>query len=232
PETPSGDGAAYLVPGAGRTGIAGGEMSLEDVSIRLSGEVAESRGDDAAGSVISAVGDLDGDGFADMAIGAPASDSGNGGRSGAVWIVFGRSQGLGDRATSASLNDVALRLVGDVAGAEAGASVAASGDVTGDFQTDLLVGAPGKTAPNDEVSGAVYLIGDFAALRSSVGDTVDLSSAQMVIYGNESDDSFGASVSAVEDIDGDGRSEILIASPNHDYNGSKDSGAAFLFWGL
>ncbi len=232
PETPSGDGAAYLMPGAGTSGLPGGEMSLASASIRLSGEVAESRGDDAAGSVISSVGDLDGDGFADMAIGAPASDSSVGGRSGAVWIVFGSSQGLSERATEASLNDVALRLVGDVAGAEAGASVAARGDIDGDFHTDLLVGAPGKTAPNDSVSGAVYLIGDFAELRSSVGDTVDLSDAQMVIYGSEPDELFGASVSAVEDIDGDGRSEILIASPNRDYNGADNSGAAFLFWGL
>src|SRR4051812_1272646 len=111
------------------------------------------------GSSLAPVGDQNGDGLPDLAIGASAASPN--GRSGAGEIVvMAGHPGAATTDTSTALQ----RIAGPAAGAGLGASLAAAGDVDGDGRTDLLAGAPGESA----YAGAAYF------LRGAPGTVTDL----------------------------------------------------------
>jgi hypothetical protein len=83
-------GAAYIVFGTGEAG----EFNLDDAAnaeggVRIRGAVAN----DATGTAVKAVGDINGDGFEDLLVGVPNADS-PGSNSGAVYLVFGQAEWL------------------------------------------------------------------------------------------------------------------------------------------
>ena len=131
----AGGGAVWIV-----SGDVTGDATLEDVAMAvLTGREAEQ----AAGTSVSAAGDINGDGFADLLVGAPGTDGGRG----AVLVVLGPVE------DEASLGDVGYAELGEGAADGAGAAVAGPGDVDGDGLDDILVGAPGAAAGG----GSAYL---------------------------------------------------------------------------
>ncbi|MFH1465372.1 MAG: MopE-related protein [Pseudomonadota bacterium] len=109
------------------------------------------RGDEA-GSSVALLEDFDGDGEADLAVGAPGhSDSGA--TQGCTYLLLG---GPGAWAGNHSLADADLTWLGESAGDRLGTAVATAGDVDGDGHTDLLLGAPGSDRAGTG-AGAVYL---------------------------------------------------------------------------
>jgi hypothetical protein len=130
--------------------------------------------------------DVNGDGFADLAVGAHAYSS----FTGRVYVYVGGPSGLG--------MSPAFTLTGRGPDGSFGASVASAGDVNGDGFADLVVGAPHQTA-----DGQVYVfLGGGAGLAASplpplVGST-----------------SFGGAVAAAGDIDGDGYGDLIVGAPS------------------
>ena len=115
---------------------------------------------DHAGVSVSAAGDVNGDGIADVIIGAHSNDAG-GSSAGAAYVVFGTTAAV----TSVDLTAIAagtggFKIIGE-AGSVAGRSVG-GGDINGDGFADLLVGARSAgTYPN--VTGAAYVVFGSAA---------------------------------------------------------------------
>src|SRR5262245_52478270 len=110
--------------------------------------------DDRAGISVASAGDINGDGFADLIVGADL----NGTNSGAAYVVFGHDGIFAANIDLASLNSLSgFRISGVADGDLAGKSVASAGDVNGDRFGDLIVGAP--TAAGEAAgSGAAYVV--------------------------------------------------------------------------
>jgi hypothetical protein len=173
-------------------------------------------GDFLGGSVTSA-GDINGDGFDDLIIGAPSTDPNGQSSAGSSYVVFGQVEGFDatmDLSTLDGSNGFVIN--GINAGDFLGGSVSSAGDVNGDGIDDLIIGAPG-TDPNGQSSaGSSYVVfgqaGGFDA-------TLDLSTLDgsngFVINGINAGDFLGGSVSSAGDINGDGFDDLIIGAPGN-----------------
>lgn len=177
---------------------------------------------DEAGSFVAGVGDVNGDGLSDFAIGAEFNDDG-GNDAGKIYLFLGKRSGW-SRDISLSTSDASF--VGESAGDRAGYSVAGAGDVNGDGLSDFLVGAPGSDLGGPE-SGQVYLI---FGRRDGWQRNVSLSFANASYVGEVSADQAGSAVSGGCDVSSDGFDDILIGSPYRD-NGGRDRGEAYMVLG-
>ena len=145
--------------------------------------------DDRAGWSVSTAGDMNGDGFADLIVGAPYGR--NGGGAGEAYVVFGGVGGFGAAdATGRKVLDVTTLtaaqgfvIQGDTANDRAGWSVSAAGDVNGDGFADLIVGAPyGDDGGIDAGEAYVVFGGAFGASTAPV-TTTGTTAAEMLIGG-------------------------------------------------
>ncbi|MEJ2722813.1 MAG: integrin alpha, partial [bacterium] len=180
---------------------------------------------DSYGSAMATIGDLNGDGVTDVAVGAQGDNENRG----AVWILFMNSNG--------SVNW--HQKIGDGAGAfdgvldpldQFGASVTALGDLDGDGTEDIAVGAPldddGGTPPNAN-RGAVWVL--FLNPDGTVKTTHKIADN---VGGFESPladgDMFGYSVAFLGDIDSDGLLyELAVGAINND-DGGTSRGAVYI----
>lgn len=202
-----------ILAGAARLflGPAGGTIDVSDADATLWGEDAE----DDAGRQVSAAGDLDGDGFSDLYLSAPANCE----AAGAAYVVLGPV--LGD----VNLADSDVRFRSEVEDAAVGDALAGAGDSDGDGTPDLLVGAPNLEVGGDIQCGAVYL---FLGPRSA---TWSVSQADATFYGSK--DAFaGSSIASAGDIDADGFGDLIIGAPGITSPlGVSDAGVAYIVYG-
>jgi Ca2+-binding RTX toxin-like protein len=144
---------------------------------------------DLSGTSVSSAGDVNGDGFDDLIVGAFGADpSGTTTDAGASYVVFGKTTG-----TSVDLSAIASGTGGFVingasAGDNSGGAVSSAGDVNGDGFDDLIVGAH-YADPNGSNSGASYVVfgGNFTGAVTRVGttgnDTLSGTAATDIIFG-------------------------------------------------
>lgn len=183
-----------------------------DMLVAFNGENSS----DIAGSSSASAGDVNGDGFDDIIIGAVRNDEG-GGNAGAAYLIYGQA----DEHASASLS-TAVKFTGETIGGEAGVSVASAGDVNNDGFDDILIGAYEGA---DDGSGAAYLIyGQAEPLESA-----SLSTA-IRFTGEAFGDGAGYSVASAGDVNGDEYDDILIGAWKNDEEASQ-AGAAYLIYG-
>jgi Ca2+-binding RTX toxin-like protein len=185
---------------------------------------------DASGRSVSSAGDVNGDGFDDLIVGAPFADA-NGANSGASYVVFGTDAGFGAALELSSLDgNNGFQINGEAANDRSGYSVASAGDVNGDGFADIIVGAD-QADPNGGYSGASYVVfgtdaGFSAALELSGLD----GNNGFQISGEAAYDVSGRSVSSAGDVNGDGFDDVIVGARGADPNGSF-SGASYVVFG-
>src|SRR5262245_7913853 len=114
---------------------------------------------DYSGFSVASARYVNGDGFADLIVGA----LGVNGSTGASYVVFGKASGFAANIDLSSLNGTTgFKLSGAAGGDQSGFSVASAGDVNGDGFSDLIVGAK-YADPNGNASGASYVVFDKAS---------------------------------------------------------------------
>ena len=188
-------------------------------------------GGDRSGSSVSSAGDVNGDGFDDILIGARFSEP-NGSRSGESYVVFGQASGFGASFELSGLNGTNGFVINGIdAGDLSGHSVSSAGDVNGDGFDDIVIGAA-RANPNGIYSGESYVVFGQA---SGFGASLELSSLNgtngFVLNGIDARDFSGRSVSSAGDINGDGFDDILIGANYADPNGNANSGESYVVFG-
>ncbi|MBK7253013.1 MAG: FG-GAP repeat protein [Ignavibacteria bacterium] len=193
--------------GAGRAYIYFGGSSMNNVAdLIMTGEA----GSDQFGVSVSSAGDVNGDGYSDVIVGANGNDAG-GSNAGRAYIYFGGS----------AMNNVAdVIMTGAAAGDQFGISVSSAGDVNGDGYSDVIVGAYGNDAVGTDAGRAYVYFGG-----SSMNSVADL-----IMTGAAAFDLFGISVSSAGDMNGDGYSDVIVGANGNDAGGS-DAGRAYVYFG-
>jgi uncharacterized repeat protein (TIGR01451 family) len=153
--------------------------------------VSEQQGADFGWSV-AGVGDVNGDGYDDIAVGAPEHNPGIGANRGKVYVYYGGPDGLNITPAFTDLGGTYSKL---------GYAVAGAGDVNADGYDDVIVGAPytWHTDPNVSVGRVRLYLGGPDGLTAQGG---------FVAYGLD-DSCLGWSVGGAGDLDSDGYDDVL-----------------------
>ena len=164
------------------------------------------------GYSVASAGDVNGDGYSDLIVGAYAYENGEGGE-GLAFIYHGSSAGIGTAASTIleSNQDFAYF----------GISVASAGDINGDGYSDVIVGS--YNFDNGETDEGAAFIYNGSASGINTTATAQLESNQNMAF-------LGMSVASAGDVNGDGYSDVIVGAYNYD-NGESNEGAAFVYHG-
>jgi len=184
------------------------------------------RKSDYAGYAIGAPGDVDGDGLADMLIGAFGNDR-NGSGAGRTYLIFGREKA--DWGQEFPLADADATFAGYEPQSRTGNRVTGAGDVNRDGRPDFAIGAPDSDAGGED-AGEVFLI--FGKPRDAFDESMSLLRADASFIGAGDGEEAGRSLSAAGDVNGDGFGDFVIGAPGHNASSSvTETGRAYVVFG-
>ena len=215
PELGYGTGKAYLILGS--TIMAQPEGTEFALSTQADYSFTAEEADDRAGSAVTSVGDLDGDGLDDFMI---ASERAKSGQRGATYLFLASEVLAMAKGSDLNLTDAAYTFVGEFLGDMAGTAIASAGDVDADGRPDLLIGANDSDQGLDGTSGLkktegkayLWLAADI--LSQSPPAVFSNASASYSFIGTRNNERLGRSVASARDVDGDGRDDLLIGAPH------------------
>ena len=226
-------GAALAICLLGPAGTAAAALPQQSASADLAAPGANpivygTGSGEQAGTSVTALGDVNGDGVDDLAVGAPLADANGRTDSGSVYVVYGRD-GLGTRTDLARMSTAGVRIDGALAGDRLGSWIASAGDVDGDGRDDLIAGAPQADPSGRSNAGAAYVL--TSVTQGSRIDLASLGAAGYRIDGAVAGDRFGSWVAGGGDVDGDGRDDVVAVAPQADPAGRSNAGSAWVVRG-
>jgi len=215
----NGDGQAYVVfgiPNSNRVDVNLSAVASGTGGFAINLPAAGGR----LGTSVTGIGDINGDGRADLMVGAPglAAGAGNAGR---TYVVFGKSSGSAVDLSTVSSGTGGFVITDDAGASRAGTSIASAGDFNGDGLTDFIVAAPGPVSNGTTPTpGDVFLVYGSANFQDISLSAIAASTGGFKIAGSGSQQ-LGFSVSSAGDLNRDGFSDIVIGAPNDNAGAGK-----------
>ena len=212
----AGDQQTYVLQGSVYA-YHGGAIGLR-TSVSQANKIFGAQSGAQIGASVATAGDIDGDGYSDVIIGAPAWDGGLPSE-GAAFIFSGGPAGIPSSVSSSAVTTLHSGQIGS----QFGQSVASAGDVNGDGYGDVIVGAPQYDAGVSAEGAAFVFLGGPSGIASGTA-----TNASATFRSRQSGSSFGASVASAGDVNGDGLADVVIGARNYDSSFTNE-GAAFVF---
>jgi hypothetical protein len=209
-------GAAFVFPG-GSLGVVDGDPTTAIARIE------STRPNSYLGNSVAGIGDVDGDGFDDVAVGAPNYDDDlDEAGEGHAFVFHGRASGplLGSPANADA------RIQGNQGNAGLGYSVAGAGDVNADGYDDLIVGAYGYDDPESNEGAALVFHGS----PTGIVDAGSPANANARLELDQPAAFLGLSVAGAGDVNGDGFGDVIAGAYGYAHP-EVEEGGAFVFYG-
>ena len=230
-------GETYIIYGGASAPGTGGVLDLSDLDGTNGFILTGIDAYDRSGRSVSSAGDVNGDGYDDLIIGANRADPNGAGGAGETYLVYGgvSAPGTGGVLDLSSLNGTnGFILTGIDGGDYSGFSVSSAGDINGDGYDDLIIGANRADPNGDSEAGETYLVYGGASAPGT-GGMLDLSALDgtngFILTGIDAGDRSGRSVSSAGDVNGDGYDDLIIGANNANPNGDSEAGETYVIYG-
>ncbi len=241
----NGDGRADTIVGAYTADVAGnGEgrvfvsfgkadgtaVSAVDLVEGYGGFVIDGIADgDRTGFAVANAGDVNGDGLADIVLGAPQANAITDDE-GMAFVVFGKTTQEPVPLATLEVDGAGFAITGIAIDDLTGSSVGGGSDVNGDGLDDVIIGVPQADANAFGNSGRAFVVfGKPDALPVDLADVLT-GTGGFAIHGTALEDRAGDAVAGVGDVDADGLEDVLVGVPLANAGGG-NSGRAFVVFG-
>jgi hypothetical protein len=218
-------GRSYVV--FGKTGTAAVDLSAVaggSAGFAISGE----RVGDGSGRSVGGAGDVNGDGLADLIVGASSAGPDGVYGAGRSYVVFGKTDAVSVDLSSVAAASGGFVINGQCQSDSSGFSVAGAGDVNGDGLADVIVGAIESRIGG---TGRSYVVFGKAGTTPVALSGVAAGSGGFVINGENDADWAGSATAAAGDVNGDGLADLIIAAKLADTAAGRQAGRSYVVFG-
>jgi hypothetical protein len=181
---------------------------------------------DQSGYSVAGAGDVNGDGFDDILIGANFNDEGPGDNAGQTYLFFGNHTGIWSMRMNCSKANASF--IGEAESDQLGGSIAGAGDVNNDGFSDFIIGAY-KNDDGGNMAGKTYLFFGDNINTWSMG--MNCSEADASFIGEAESDQLGSSIAGAGDVNGDGFDDILMGAAVNGEGPGDSAGQTYLIYG-